>query len=86
MAVYTHSTAERYTHGSTNRVQSVKGARATTFSRATSNLRTRKRVAANFKTAERIYGADFPKFGAPLGVSYDQTDITKTDRNPAAGK
>ena len=36
----------------------------------------------NFKTAERIYGPDSPKFGAPLGVSYDPVNgvITKTNR------
>lgn len=29
-----------------------------------------KRKSANFKTAERLFGADFPAFGASLGTDY----------------
>jgi len=55
----------------------------TAIVRKVAGLRTRKRVAANFKTLERIFGEFFPSFGSSLGTSYDQTSISKTNRNPS---
>lgn len=81
MAKYTHSTPKRYTVSKARSRTNNAG----TFERDTSLLRTRVRDASKFKTAERIFGPAFPAFGAPLGVSYDQTDITKTNRNPSVG-
>lgn len=74
MAKYTHDTA-KYVNDNRRR--------GGAFAKATTKLRTRKRVAANFVTAERIFGSAFPAFGAPLGTAYDQTNITKTNRNPS---
>ena len=63
----------KYTHSKTAIVRNIE------------DLRTRKRDASKFKTAERIFSTLFPAFGAPLGVSYDDILITKTNRNPSVG-
>ena len=44
-----------------------------------------KRKSANFETVERLFGADFPAFGASLGTNYDHTTgvISKTNRAKA---
>ena len=62
--------ANKYTHAKPATVRHVAG------------LRTRIRKIADFVTRERIYGADFPKFGAVLGVSYNTSTgaITKVNR------
>jgi hypothetical protein len=70
MAVYTHTTPTRFIHGSTNRAQSVKGARATTFSRYLKGVRTRSRGTSLYPVAKRIYSEEFPKFGGSLGTSF----------------
>ena len=79
MAVYTHSTPARYTHGSTNTITSKKGARATTFSRKISGLRTRSRDTSLLNVRKRIYSAGFPEFGAARNVTFvDGTDAGST--------
>ncbi len=54
------------------------------LNRRIQSLRPRIRVAAEFITRERIYSAEFPAYGAPLGALYDGTGISKANRNPTA--
>ena len=77
MAKYIHSTSKRYLH---SKKRSRTGA-AGTFKRAIDFVL--ERVSANFTTVERVYGAEFPAWGTPLGANYDQTKVTKTNRNPS---
>ena len=76
---YTHSTLKRYTVSKARSRTNFSG----TFERGAYLLRTNKRAASGFKTAERAFSsATFP-YGASLGVAYDLTYITKTNRNPS---
>ncbi len=52
----------------------------TPFLRKMPLLRTRKRLSAFFSTREKAFSAEFPAFGATLGVDYDGVDITKANR------
>jgi len=53
------------------------------FLRKMPHLRTRKRLSAFFSTREKAFSAEFPGFGATLGVDYDGADITKVNRASA---
>lgn len=84
MAIYTHTTS-KYVNANRRR--------GGTFKRALKRLRTRIRDASKFKTAERVYGQEFPAFGGSLGAIYFGTDLSapkktlvKVPRNAAAGK
>jgi len=46
-------------------------------------VRTRRRVAADFNTFERVFNTPFPSSCVALGVDYDGVDITKTNRAPS---
>jgi hypothetical protein len=70
MAAYIHTTPARYTHGSTNRAQSVKGARSTTFARYLNGVRTRTRGTSLCKVAKRIYSEAWPQFGGSVGTTF----------------
>ena len=83
MAVYTHNTPARYTHGSTNRVQSAKGARATTFSRYLKGVRTRSRGTSWLTVAKRIYSQSFPTFGGSLGTTFYDSGFSGAPRYEA---
>jgi hypothetical protein len=73
MAVYNHTTPARYIHGSTNRAQSVKGARSTTFARYLNGVRTRTRGTSLYKIAKRVYSEAWPQFGGSVGTSFSDS-------------
>jgi hypothetical protein len=77
MATYTHSTPARYTHGSTNRVHSVKGARNTVFLRHLRKARTRSRPTSLLKVAKRIYSESFPSFGGSFRTEFQDDGLAE---------
>lgn len=76
MATYIHSTPG-YTHSSTNRTHSVKGARNTVFLRHLRKARTRSRPTSLLKVAKRIYSQAFPDHGASLGTTFENFSLAE---------
>ena len=78
MATYTHSTPARYTHGSTNRVHSVKGARNAVFLRHLRKARTRTRPTSLLKVAKRVYSESFDSFGGSKGTIFQDAALAES--------
>ena len=85
MAVYTHNTPARYTHGGGDRVVAKANrtgrTRSATFVRHIDKLRTRTRVQGEFITRERVFDAN-RTLPLPLGTTYSTPTISKTNRSP----
>ena len=87
MAVYTHNTPARYTHGGGDRIVAKANrtgrTKSSTFTRSIDKLRTRARTQGQFITRELRFDAN-RTLPLPLGASYDGTTVSKTNKSPRA--